>query len=134
MIVLLFSIVLGWSVQLDERVDLIELNHFHDENGKPVYDQIITYEYDPASGDNLTRQWRLYDPKDGLGSLPREHHADGTVRVRWFDKDENVFREVKSKLFKESYTQFDPERENKKLLDEKNRTALRHGNPIHNTK
>ncbi len=44
--------------------------------------------------------------------------------VRWQDRDPRIQREVKSQLFRETWSQIDPERANKELLEEKHRLSL----------
>ena len=44
---------------LCEKVDLIEVNHFYDEQGKLVLDQLIFYDWSPADGRFQVRAWRL---------------------------------------------------------------------------
>ncbi len=109
-----------------EHVDLIEQNHFHDENGKPVYDQVIFYEWCASSGKYFVRHWRLLDHKKFPQCWPLQNHMSGSYYCRWFDDDTKFFfeRKITSKLFRETWTQVDPERVNKKLLDERLRTSL----------
>ena len=39
-------------------VDLIEVNHFYDENGKRVFDQLIFWDWKPAEAAHRVRAWR----------------------------------------------------------------------------
>jgi hypothetical protein len=107
-----------------ESVDLIELNHFHDDAGRPVYDQVIFYEWSTGEGKYHVRAWCLVEPKDPISRRPSQTFSDNRYHVRWFDSDQNIKRHISSGLFRESWTQSDPERANKKILDERNRTAL----------
>lgn len=112
------------SLVAKEHVDLIELNHFYDELGRHVYDQVIFYEWAPDTCEHYVRAWCLVDPKETPNCTPRQNHRDQRWHVRWFDRDNRVVREVDSLHFRESSTQTDPERLNKKKLDEKLRVAL----------
>jgi hypothetical protein len=100
--------------EVSETVDLTELNHFHDENGCHVYSQLIFYDWDEAKGRHVVRAWRLVDRPIKLQSN----------RFAWYDRDEFRNREIVAKYTKESWSQVDPERANKKILDEKLRTGL----------
>ena len=52
--------------QLEQRVDLIELNHFYDDSGRHSYDQIIFYEWAPAPHlPDDTRLWALLQQVGG---------------------------------------------------------------------
>jgi hypothetical protein len=109
---------------IDESVDLIELNHFHDEKGLPVYDQIIFYQWSDSQGKFHVRAWCLIEPKEVVSRRPILTSHDNRHHVRWFDNDQKIDRHLSSSLYKETWTQTDPERANKKILDERNRVAL----------
>ncbi len=112
------------SSSIHETVDLIELNHFHDEQGRPVYDQVIFYEWSASQAKYHVRAWCLVEPKEIVSRRPIHSHHDDRYHVRWFDNDQNIHRHISSPLYRETWTQTDPERANKKILDERNRTAL----------
>ncbi len=104
-----------------EQVDMIEVNHFHDDLGRHIYDQVVFYGWSAAAGDYHVRAWCLLDEPS---RWPRRNQTSGLYHVRWYDRDQRIQREVVSKHYLETWTQVDPERANKKLLDEKYRTAL----------
>lgn len=112
------------SITLSERVDLIELNHFYDDLGRHVYDQVIFYEWASDSKDFQVRAWCLVDPKEYPNCNPWHTHHDDSWHVRWYDKDNRMIRHVDSEFYRETWTQTDPERASKRKLDEKLRTAL----------
>ena len=60
--VILVVLILG-SIPHDtvmrEEVDLIEVNHFYDENGRLVFDQIIFYEWSGHACRYQVVAWRL---------------------------------------------------------------------------
>lgn len=105
-----------------DRVDLIELNHFFDDLGRHAYDQVIFYEWSPDYRRHNVMAWCLVE--DDLNRLPVRLPGSGDYSVRWHDRDAKVKREVRSAKYRETWTQTDPERANKKMLDEKNRTSL----------
>jgi hypothetical protein len=107
-----------------EEVDLIELNHFHDCLGRHVYDQVIFYEWSHELQRYHVRAWCLVEDRELLSRRPAKSYSDNRYYVRWHDRDQQLQRHITSKHYRESWTQIDPERANKKLLDERLRTSL----------
>jgi hypothetical protein len=110
--------------EVEERVDLIELNHFYDDLGRHVYDQLIFYEWAPDAKHFLVRAWCLVDEKQAGTVKPWRSWPSREWNVRYHDRENRVLRKITSKQFRETWTQVDPERANRKLLDERLRTAL----------
>jgi hypothetical protein len=122
---LLFALPGGGPPQTREMVqsvDLIELNHFFDDLGRHAYDQVIFYEWSPDYNRYHVVAWCLVE--DNLARMPSKDHDRGQYSVRWYDKDARVQRTVWSPLFRETWSSTDPERANKKLLEEKYRVSL----------
>ena len=109
---------------VDEYVDLIELNHFYDQLGRPVYDQVIFYERAPETGRFQVRAWCLVEDRESLNRRPVRIHETQLYQVDWFDTDQRLLRKITSRLYRESWTQIDPERVNKKIHDERSRIAM----------
>ena len=107
--------------EVKERVDLIELNHFYDDLCRPAYDQVILYEWSPDHRRFDVIAWALID---NLEKAPHQLAGSGQWEVRWYDVDHKVFRVVGARLYRETWSQVDPERENKKLMPEKHRVGL----------
>ncbi len=112
------------SSNCSEEVDLIELNHFHDCLGRHVYDQVIFYEWSSEFQRYHVRAWCLVEDRETVSRRPTRSYTDNRYYVRWHDRDQNLHRHISSKLYRESWTQVDPERANKKMLDERLRTSL----------
>ena len=112
----------GGTTVLRESVDLIELNHFYDDLGRHAYDQVIFYEWSSEHCRYHVIAWCLVE--DDTARLPVQLPGGRDTLVRWYDRDVKRFREVRSELYRETWTQTDPERENKKVLDEKDRISL----------
>lgn len=110
--------------QIAEHVALIELNHFYDASGKPVYDQVMFYELAPETGRFQVRAWCLVEDREQLNRRPVRDQVTDLVTVDWYDVDRRVRRRITSKLFRESWTQSDPERDNKRVHPEKLRIGL----------
>src|SRR6056297_3593218 len=101
------------------RVDLIELNHFLDDEGREVFRQLIFYDWSPEQQRFLVRGWRLVKSPEQLPKQtwkPRGHH------VSW--RENGSLRRVESGQYQETWTQRDPEKENRRWLPEDQRIPL----------
>lgn len=105
---------------LRDRVDLIELNHFVDSSGRHVFDQVIFYEWSLQHRRYHVRAWRLIKSPS---QLPTRHWNPAGYRCTWHD--DGVLREVWSSAFRETWSQEDPERTNRKILPEDERNGLK---------
>ena len=109
-----------------DTVDLIELNHLHDECGKHTIDQVIFYEWSPDYRRFDVISYRLIE--DDISKLPVRLPGNREYSVAWYDREARAFREVRSRHFRETWTKTDPEQQNKRVLDEKCRSSLRQPN------
>lgn len=101
-----------------EVVDLVEVNHFHDsEHGARVFAQQIFYEW--VNDHYEVRAWRLIKSGD---QWPQRDWERGGYRALW--KDGDVWREVRAKAFRETWTQYDPELIERENLPKENRKEL----------
>ena len=57
-----------------ETVDLIEVNHFYDEYGRLVFDQVIFYDWSADDSRYMVRAWRLVK---NPAQLPQRDWQDG---------------------------------------------------------
>lgn len=105
-----------------ERVDMIELNHHYDDLGRHNYDQVIFYEWCPEFKRFHVIAWCLVD--DEGKRVPQRSAARREWTVTWHERNMSVQREVKASLFRETWSQIDPERANKRFLEEKHRLSL----------
>lgn len=104
---------------LTDRVDLIEVNHFHDETGRLVLDQVIFYEWADSSQRLVVRAWRMIRHPH---QIPHRS-ADGRgYECIW--RDDQVMRCVKAPVMRETWTQVDPERANRQYLPQDERLDL----------
>lgn len=100
----MFTFLLFISISYDEplacRTDMLELNHFYDENGKLVFTQWIGWDWNDQLG-TYVAQWYI---------LKNQSHSvqfDGLVlRCNHYGKRYKII----SKSFRETWTQYDPER------------------------
>ena len=103
-----------------DRVDLIELNHFYDEQGKQVFDQIIFYDWSATRGRYNVLAWRLLKHSS---QLPVRDWSTGDFVTVW--QDNAVLREVRAETMRESWTQYDPELIERSFLPKEQRRELR---------
>ncbi len=101
------------------EVDLIELNHFVDEDGREVFRQVVFYDWSKTHRRFHVRAWRLIKRES---QLPVRRWKPAHYQCTWHD--EGLIRQVWSKSFRETWTQKDPERVNRALLPEDQRVPL----------
>lgn len=106
------------SLVVDQHVDLIEINHYHDATGRRVLNQAIFYRWSAHDGRYHAHAWRLV--KDD-GQLPVKDASGGYVCI-WHD--DGVLRRVRAAQCIESWTQVDPEKENRKYFPQNARSEL----------
>jgi hypothetical protein len=123
MIALIALLSIPLSLTTHEHVDAIERNHFYDQRGRLVYDQVIFWERTPATGRFQVRAWTLAD--DNLLTNRRPVQNDnGLYSCEIVDSSERLTRRIVSRVYRESWTQVDPERDDKKRHDESLRVYL----------
>lgn len=103
---------------LVERCDAIEHNRFYDEEGVLQWSQVIFY--DSVDNQWVVRAWRLVK-SDGM--LPELDHKRNEYRVLWLDG--LIMREVRAPIVRETWTQFDPELDNRMVVPKEKRRELR---------
>jgi hypothetical protein len=106
-------------VENSQQVDLIELNHYF-ADGSHSFDQVIFYEWSP--------QYRRFDV---LGYWLAEKLEDYPIKIGdshyAFKNHEGRRQRITGKLFRETWTTFDPERDQKRLLSENCRLGILRG-------
>ncbi len=107
------------NLRTREEVDLIELNHFLDDQGREVFQQLIFYDWSRHDREFHVRAWRLIKKPQ---QEPRRHWKPAGYLCSW--RDNAVTREVWSPALRETWTQKDPERVNRKMLPENLRMPL----------
>jgi hypothetical protein len=93
-------VALGTSPQQDvvrETVDLIEVNHFYDEHGRLVFDQVIFYDWSASDARYMVRAWRLVK---NPAQLPNRDWSGGTRSEKMATTAARLFRSIR-----ESWTQ-----------------------------
>jgi hypothetical protein len=116
-------VALGIAPQEDvtrESVDLIELNHFYDEHGRLVFDQVIFYDWSAGEARYNVRAWRLVK---NPSQLPQRDWSGGGYSAMWHDGEQ--IRHIRSKSIRETWTQYDPELVEREYLPKERRKELR---------
>lgn len=144
--ILLLSIIPHDSVAREE-VDLMEINHFYDEYGRLVFDQVIFYDWfnnikipiidedstiisgtpDQSIVNNYkigsrfqVRAWRLIKSQ---WHVPYKDWSLGGYSILWQDGEQIRF--LHSKQIKETWTQYDPELVERSFLSKDERKEFR---------
>ncbi len=105
-----------------DKVDLIELNHFHDSRGEHVFDQVIFYNWSKQMKRFQVVAWRLYKTESQI-PRPRYDH-EGRVYYKMVWHDDGVLREVIGRQQSETWTTYDPELTERNFLAQDQRLEL----------
>ncbi len=116
---LLFATVPQIETPISEYADLAELNHFYDDQGRAVFDQVIYYDWDRGHLRHQVRAWRLVKNPD---YVPRLNRKTGYYEALWDDGD--TLRLLHTVSMRESWTQFDPELVEREYLPKEQRQEL----------
>ena len=101
------------------KVDLIELNHFLDDEGREVFQQVIFYDWCKPKQQFHVRAWRLVKKES---QLPIRHWNPRSYQCTWHDGP--LLRQVRASKMRETWSQQDPERVNRAFLPEDQRIPL----------
>lgn len=102
---------------VEDTVDTMEVNHYYDSQGSEVFTQVIFWEW--CDDEFRVVAWRL---QKHTSQIPlRDYSAGGWVAI-WYDGD--TFRRVRSKVFRETWTQHDRELEQRHILPADMRRGL----------
>jgi hypothetical protein len=115
---LILAVVPSQGITRDE-VDLVEVNHYHDEAGRRVFDQLIFYDWSQQRQRFQVRAWRLIKHPE---QLPQRDYRRDHWRVLWHDG--GLLREVIASAYRETWTQYDPELLDRKHLPQDQRREL----------
>lgn len=115
MIAILLLAVIPTQEVITDTVDLVEVNHFFDDNAKPVFTQLIWYNWD---GERFrVVAWRM-----SQGQRMRPVKSGCQWVARW--RDGETERQVIALSFRETWTQFDPELREREWLPKEKRVGL----------
>lgn len=116
-LLLLFSIVPQEQILLD-GFDRVEINHFYDDQGRHVFDQVIWSDWD-IHNRHTVGAWRLVKLP---GIIPVLNNQSNLYESLFNDND--VTRKVTAKYKLETWTQFDPELVDRDFLPKEKRREL----------
>ncbi|WDI41243.1 hypothetical protein [Bremerella sp. P1] len=122
-----FSVAALWMILgaspskpvVQDQVDLIEVNHYYDSQGRLIFDQVIFYEWSQSDARFHVTAWRLLKSS---WQVPRKRWSDGAYTTTW--KDGDVLRSVVGKNMRETWTQHDPELVERDYLPREYRRGL----------
>lgn len=115
----------GRPVLLTDRVDVVEINHVHDFDGRPTIDQLIFWRWSPDASEFEVIDWRLL--KTPLQRPLRRFGSDDRFWSVWTDPAGAQMRQVWAGSVRETWTLYDPEVRARKQLSQKDRRKLRQG-------
>jgi hypothetical protein len=102
-----------------DRVDLLEVNRFHNDEAQPVFVQLIAWEWHDRDGCFHVVDWKLL--KANM-ALPQFDYTRRIYVARWLDGETS--REVSAPQYRETWTQVDVELEDRKAFHESRRRRL----------
>lgn len=103
-----------------ECVDVVELNHFYDEHGRLVFDQVIFYDWSASDERYQVRAWRLVKSPQ---QIPQRDWGGRGYSATWTDGE--LIRQISAASFRETWTQYDPELLEREHLPKEQRRELR---------
>lgn len=116
-LILLLLVNVSREDVMRDSVDLMELNHFYNEHGSLVFDQIIFYDW--CNDRFQVRAWRLVKNSN---QIPTRDWQRGGYSALWWDGE--ILRFVISKSIRETWTQYDPELVEREFLPQERRREL----------
>lgn len=102
-----------------DQVEVIEYNHFYDEQGRHVFDQLIFYDWSPRENRYQIRDWRLIKT---VSQSPYYDVNRGLYLATWHDG--LTLRQVRAAAIRETWTQYDPELLERSVLPKEQRREL----------
>lgn len=129
--VLLTSTTIGLTPRdelVTDHADVIEVNHFYDERGKLVFDQIIFWRWCDVRCEHHVMAWRFLKKKE---QFPRHDRSRRRYIAIWHDS--GTLRRVRAPSLLETWTQFDPEVHDRQFVPQSRRVGLgkRFVRPLH---
>lgn len=101
-----------------DEVEVVEVNHYYDDEGQHIFDQLIFYSRGEQRPFDV-RAWRLLK---SATQFPTRNFNTGRYDVIWHDGE--VTRRVEARVYRETFTQYDPEMRERSHLEKHLRTGL----------
>jgi hypothetical protein len=102
-----------WKEPVRESVDLLELSHKYDPKGNHTFTQLIIWKRLPGNGKYVVRDWAILDSRESLSGFPVRNTKTGMYESSFVKN--GVFYQLRSGIFRESFTHYDPEVENSRV-------------------
>lgn len=118
LIAITFGMVPHESVVTD-TADVIEVNHYFDENGRLVFDQIIFWEWCDEKQRHQVFAWRFAKQP---GQFPVRDWGRNAFVTTWYDR--KLLRCVRGASVRETWTQYDPEVHDRSIAAQNLRRGL----------
>lgn len=109
-----------------DQVALIEYNHFYDEQGRHVFDQLLFYDWSAGENRFQIRDWRLIKT---VSQAPYHDPQRDMYVATWHDG--LTLRQVRSPAIRETWTQYDPELIERAVLPKEHRRELSDVRKLH---
>lgn len=123
---LIFFLIVSIGSPLTDHVDLVEVNHCYNADGRLMFDQVIWYNFGYERFDVVA--WRiLKNVRNGKDEFIPRHATpipDSRLHVSFW-RDKGVRRKVIAKIYRETWTTYDPELKEREFLPSKQRQGLR---------
>jgi len=100
-------------------VDLVEVNHFYNEEARLLFDQNLFYVWNELEARYDVLAWRLIK---NPSAIPYRDWQNGGYSCFW--QDGELIRHIYAKAFKETWTQYDPELTEREILPKERRKEL----------
>lgn len=121
-IVLLLAVgLVPHSATIDDTCNVVEVNHFYDAEGKKVFTQAIFWGWNERSATYRVIAWRLL--KEPMPQALRNGRRG--YQMIWYD--DHALRRVRSSMLRTTWTQFDPELQDRKNFPSEKRRGLTKG-------
>lgn len=102
-----------------DHVDEIEINHLYNAEGERTLDQVIFWNWPKHHERPQVVAWRLWDAKK---PMPTRNKVTCRTELTWIDGEQP--RRVVAKVWRETWTQYDPEVEDRRFLSQNERLEL----------
>lgn len=102
-----------------DSVDVIEVNHYYDHHGQLVFDQVIFWRWLTGDQERHVVAWRMLKHTH---QTPRRDWRRGGYFMIWVDHE--MLRRVGAKVLQETWTQYDPEVQDRQCVPLHRRRGL----------
>ena len=119
------SLTIDHDLLIYDSVDVIEINHCYGSDGEKRFTQTIFWEWKNfyPEGNYIVVDWRIV--KDQPQPHPRKDYSKGGYTLIW--NDQGTWRRVRSVSMRETWTQYDPELDNRQIFPTARRRGLTKG-------